>query len=103
LEKDYPIKVNYTTVWKTKQRALKELYDDWANTFSMLYSFKTEVEKRSPDSIVEIDTEVTKNGKVFFSKFFMASTVLKRGTVHIRWCHRLMCAKPQWLPIASTS
>ena len=23
LEKDYPIKVNYTTVWKAKQRAMK--------------------------------------------------------------------------------
>jgi hypothetical protein len=29
LEKDYPIKVNYTTVWKAKQRAMKELYGDW--------------------------------------------------------------------------
>jgi hypothetical protein len=33
LEKDYPIKVNYTTVWKTKQWAMKELYGDWVNTF----------------------------------------------------------------------
>jgi hypothetical protein len=72
LEKDYPIKVNYTTVWKAKQRAMKELYGDWANTFRMLYSFKAEVEKRSPGSVVEIDTEVAKDGKVYFSKFFMA-------------------------------
>jgi hypothetical protein len=56
LEKDYPIKVNYTIVWKEKQRAMKELYGDWANTFRMLYSFKVEVEKRSPSSVVEIDT-----------------------------------------------
>jgi hypothetical protein len=28
LEKDYPIKVNYNTVWKAKQRAMKELYGD---------------------------------------------------------------------------
>jgi hypothetical protein len=72
LEKDYPIKVNYTIVWKAKQRAIKELYGDWANTFSMLYSFKAEVKKRSPGSVVEIDTEVAKDGKVYFSKFFMA-------------------------------
>ena len=38
----------------------------------MLYSFKAEVEKRSPGSVVEIDTEVTEDGKVYFSKFFMA-------------------------------
>ena len=37
---------------------MKELYGDWANTFRMLYNFKVEVEKRSPGSVVEIDTEV---------------------------------------------
>ena len=72
LEKDYPIKVNYSTVWKAKQRAMKELYDDLANTFRMLYSFKAEVEQRSPGSFVEIYTEVTDDGKIYFSKFFMA-------------------------------
>jgi hypothetical protein len=72
LENDYLVKVNYTTVWKAKQRAMKELYSDWANNFRMLYSFKAEVEKRSPGCVVEIDTEVAKDGKVYFSKFFMA-------------------------------
>jgi hypothetical protein len=51
---------------------MKELYGDWANTFRMLYNFKAEVEKRSPSSVVEIDTKVTTDGKVFFSKLFMA-------------------------------
>jgi hypothetical protein len=72
LEKDYPIKVNYSTVWKAKQREMKELYGDWENTFRLLYKYKVEVEKRSPSSIVEIDIEVTDDGKVFFSKFFMS-------------------------------
>jgi hypothetical protein len=40
LEKNYPIKFKYTTVWKAKQRAMKELYGDWANTFRMLFNFK---------------------------------------------------------------
>jgi hypothetical protein len=66
LEKQYPIKLKYTTVWKAKQREMKELYGDWANTFRMLYNFKAEVEKRSPSSIVEIDIEVTSDGKVLF-------------------------------------
>jgi hypothetical protein len=57
LEKDNPIKVNYTTVWKAKQRAMEELYGNWANTFRMLYIFKAEVEKRSSGSVVEIDTD----------------------------------------------
>ena len=71
LEKQYPIKVKYTIVWKAKQREMKELYGDWENTFRMLYNFKAEVEKRSPRSVVEIDTEVTEDGRVLFSKFFM--------------------------------
>jgi hypothetical protein len=37
----------------------------------MLFNFKAEVEKRSPGSVVEIDTEVSEDGKVYFSKFFM--------------------------------
>jgi hypothetical protein len=72
LEKQYPIKLKYTIVWKEKQRAMKQLYGDWANTFRMFYNFKAEVEKRSPGSVVEIDTKVTSDGKVFFSKLFMA-------------------------------
>ena len=67
MEKEFPIKLNYTTVWKAKQKAMKELYGDLANTFRMLYSFKAEVEHRSPGSVVEIDTKVTADGKVFFS------------------------------------
>jgi hypothetical protein len=72
LEKDYPIKLKYTTVWKAKQRVMKELFGDWENTFRMLYSFKAEVDKRCPSSVVEIDTDVTPDEKVHFSKFFMA-------------------------------
>jgi hypothetical protein len=34
------------------------------------------VEKISPDSVVEIDTEVTIDGDIFFTKFSMA---LKQG------------------------
>ena len=72
LEKLYKIKLKYTTVWKAKQRAMKNLYGDWANTFRMLFNFKAEVEKRSPGIVVEIDTEISEDGKVYFSKFFMA-------------------------------
>jgi hypothetical protein len=72
LEKNYPIKLRYTTVWKAKQRAMKELYGDWTNTSRMLFNFKAKVEMRSPRSVVEIDIEVTVDGKVYFSKIFMA-------------------------------
>jgi hypothetical protein len=66
---------------------MKELYGDWENTFRMLYNFKAEVEKRSPGSVVAIDTEVTTDGKVFFSKLFMALNLAlmasKQDVIHI--------------------
>ena len=87
MEAQYPIKLKYTTVWKAKQKAMKELYGDWANTFRMLYSFKEEVKKRSPDSVVEIDTEVAPDGKIFFSQFLwllsLASTASTQDVGHI--------------------
>jgi hypothetical protein len=39
---------------KCKAVEMKELYDDCASTFRMLYNFKAEVEKRSPGNVVEI-------------------------------------------------
>src|SRR4051794_34874101 len=72
LQKDYPIKLQYTIVWKAKQRVMKELSGDWANTFRILYSFKAKVDKSCPNGVVEIDTEVKPDGKVHFTKFFMA-------------------------------
>ncbi|KAE8780289.1 hypothetical protein D1007_46562 [Hordeum vulgare] len=72
LEKTYPIKLKYTTVWKEKQRAMKNLYGDWVNKFRMLYNFKAEVEKRSPVSVVKIDTEVSVEDEVRFSKVSMS-------------------------------
>lgn len=50
---------------------MKSLYGDLGNTFRMLYNFRAEMLKRSPGSIVEIDTFV-KDDKVYFSRFFMA-------------------------------
>lgn len=71
LERDYKCTMSYSTVWKGKQRAMKELYSHWGNTFSMLYNFRAQMLKRSTGSIVEIDT-FTKDDKVYFSRFFMA-------------------------------
>jgi hypothetical protein len=51
---------------------MQELYGDWANTFRILYRFKAEVENRSPSTVVEIDTKVAEDGKVYFSNFCMA-------------------------------
>ena len=87
LEKMYPIKLKYTTVWRAKQRAMKNLYGDWGNTFRMLYNFKAEVEKRSPGSVVEIEQryqpKVKSSSPSFLWLWSLASMGSKQGAVHI--------------------
>ena len=69
LEDDYNITVGYDTVWKGREMALKQIYGSWEVSFHTLYSWKAEIEKVSPGSVVEIDTEVVQ-GRVYFRRFF---------------------------------
>jgi hypothetical protein len=39
------------------QKVLKEVYGNWDHRFRMLYSWKEEVLRRSPNSVVEISTQ----------------------------------------------
>ena len=68
---NYNIKIPYYTVWKGKEKALRNLYGDWENSFRLLYNFKADIEERNLVSIVEVD-RVEENGKVIFNRFFMA-------------------------------
>jgi hypothetical protein len=69
LQDKYKIEIPYQTVVYGKQRAANKLFGKWDNSFDWLYRFKAEVEMRSPDSILEIDTE-TVDDKVHFKRFF---------------------------------
>ena len=71
LEETYDITICYDTVWAGKSRAEKQIYGTLKQSFQNLHNFKAEVEKRSPGSIVEVDTKVV-DGKVHFHRFFMA-------------------------------
>ena len=63
LEEDFSITLQYWTVWKARERAMRKLYGTWDESFQLLYSFKAEIELRSPRSVVEIDTK-NKDGEV---------------------------------------
>jgi hypothetical protein len=56
--------------WKGMQEALKEMYGNWDDSFSMLYRWKEEVLIKSPHSVVETDTQVV-DEKVYFHRFFV--------------------------------
>ncbi|XP_014751623.2 uncharacterized protein LOC106865635 [Brachypodium distachyon] len=71
LQTEYNVTTRYHAVWKGRERAMNEIYGTWASSFRHLFSFKAEMEKRSPGSIVEVDTHI-KDGKVYFHRFFMA-------------------------------
>ena len=71
LEEDFSITLQYWTVWKARERAMRKLYGTWDESFQLLYSFKAEIVLRSPGSVVEIDTKNV-DGEVYFNRFFIA-------------------------------
>ena len=56
LKKKYGIELPYMRVFYGKQMAIDNLYGKYEDSFQLLYTFKAEVERASPGSVVEIDT-----------------------------------------------
>ncbi|WVZ88019.1 hypothetical protein U9M48_034581 [Paspalum notatum var. saurae] len=71
LQDKYKCEIHYDMAWKGRQKAMKELYGYWEQSFQMLYNWRAEVLKRSPDSVIEIDVKEV-DGKVYFHSFFRA-------------------------------
>ena len=66
LKKKYGLEVPYMRVFYGKQMALDNIYGKWTDSFQLLYTFKAEVEKASPGSVVNIDKHTVEykiNGK----------------------------------------
>lgn len=72
LQEKYLIQVSYCVVWRGRQLALEELMGKWDDSFDYAFAFKVEIERTSPDSVVEIETEEV-GSKIKFSKMFVAS------------------------------
>ena len=63
----YNIEVPYMRAFYGKEMALDKIYGPWKDSFRLLYTWKAEVERACPDSVVEIDKETVKynlRGKV---------------------------------------
>ena len=71
LEDKYCIQVSYYVVWDGRQMALDEILGGWEDSFVHVFSWKREIKKRSPDSIVEVEWDV-ENNKRRFSRMFVA-------------------------------
>jgi len=55
LHEKYNVRVPYMRVFYGKEMALDKIYGPWKDSFNLLYTYKAEVEKASPGSVVEID------------------------------------------------
>lgn len=55
LKKKYGVELPYMRVFYGKKMAIDNIYGKWTESFHLLYTFKAEVEKASPGSVVHID------------------------------------------------
>jgi hypothetical protein len=63
--------INYDTVCKGRQIALKKLHGNWEDSFQMLFNWKAEIMKRSPGSVIEIGIQQV-DENLYFHRFFCA-------------------------------
>ena len=73
LKKKYGVQLPYMRVFYGKQMALDNIYGKWTDSFQLLYTFKAEVEKASPGSVVNIDrhtVEFKLNGQKRYKECF---------------------------------
>jgi len=71
LEKKYNITLSYYVVFDGRRMALEEINGKWNDSFDDAFSFKAEVERTNPGSIVEIEWENV-GKKMRFSRMFVA-------------------------------
>jgi hypothetical protein len=64
------VTIAYDTIWKGKEKALKDLFVTWEESFWLLYSWREAVLANTSDSIVVIDV-IVEDGKYYFSRFFV--------------------------------
>lgn len=70
LEKKYCIKVSYYVAWDGRQMALDEIMGGCEDSFVHVFSWKAEIEKRSPGSIVSVEWDIV-NKQHRFSRMFV--------------------------------
>jgi hypothetical protein len=49
------ITIGYDTIWKGKEKALKELFGSWEESFKLLFSWREAVLAKASNGIVEIE------------------------------------------------
>ena len=71
LEKKFKIMLSYYVVWDGRRLALEQIMGKWNDNFADAFSFKAEVERTNPGSIVEIEYAPV-GKKMRFTRMFLA-------------------------------
>jgi hypothetical protein len=71
LQDEHKCEIHYDTVAAGRKIAMKELFGSWEKSFQMLYNWRADVPKHSPNNVIEIDIQMV-DGKVHFHRFFCA-------------------------------
>ena len=78
LKLEFKVDIPYHQIFDGKKKALDIIQGKWNDRFHMLFSFKVEVEKTSPGSVVEIDHELVR-GKMKTPRGKPVVDILIRG------------------------
>jgi hypothetical protein len=62
------VTIGYDNVWKGKEKALKELFGSWEESFKLPFSWREAILAKAPDNIIEIDV-VLDDVKYYFNRF----------------------------------
>ena len=71
LEEQYHLKLSYYVIWDGGNMAVEQLKGKWDDSFEHAFSFKAEVEKTNPESLVDIEYEQV-GKKMRFTRMFVA-------------------------------
>ena len=71
LKNKYALKVPYSKVFRGKEKALEMIFGKCDDSYDLLPTYRAELLKSAPGSIVELDTE-NHQGDVCFRRFFVA-------------------------------
>ena len=71
LKKKYALEIPYDRVFRGKEKALDMIFDKWDDSYDLLPTYRAELLKSVPGSILELDTK-NHHGDVCFIRFFVA-------------------------------
>jgi len=71
LKNMYALKVPYIKVFRGKEKALEMIFGKWDDSYDLLPTYRAELLKSAPGSIVELDNE-NHQWDVYFRRFFVA-------------------------------